>query len=136
VVIFKSDLVTKRNKLYMTKEQFLRITRLDEYEVYLSGKKKVGAQLKLNKFMSNVDSERSNRLQTGDAVESESASPIRPLPSTIGKEQSPRFSGKTKEIVKLNKKFGDFKTFRMNRSNWENQSKSVSGTGRVKSNYE
>jgi hypothetical protein len=90
----------------MTKEQFLRVTRLDEYEVYLNGKK----------------------------VKTESADPIRPLPSTIGKEQSPRFSGKTKEIVKLNKKFSNFKTFRMNRSNWENQSKSVSGTGRVKSN--
>jgi hypothetical protein len=118
----------------MTKEQFLKITRLDEYETWLSGKKKVGTQLKLNKIITNANSIRSNRLQTGDAVETESASPIRPLPSEIGKEQSPRFSGKSKEIVKLNKKFADFKTFRMNRSNWENQSKAVSGTGRIKSN--
>lgn len=87
----------------MTKEQFLKITRLDEYV----------ARLNRNTV--------------------ESASPFRPLASTIGKEQVPRFSGKTKEIVKLNKKFSDYKTFRMNRSNWENQSKSVSGTGRVNS---
>ena len=105
----------------MTKQQFLRVTRLDEYETYLSGKKKIGTQLKLN------------RLQTGERIEIEAASPFRPLPSVVDKEQVPRFFGKSKEVLKLNKKFGDFKTFRMNRSNWENQSKSVSGTGRVKS---
>jgi len=116
----------------MNKERFLRMTKLDEYEVWLKGKK-ISTQLKMNKLISKADSERANRLQSGDGVESEAASPIMPIPAAIDKEQPPRFFGKTKEIFNLNKKLGSFKTFRMNRSNWENQAKSVSGTGRVKS---